>query len=199
MLSQRGPRPARYMKPGIAKGSLFAILLRSPWWMSLLAAVAIFAAVRLLTSEIFALCVSLPFIAVSAWAGWRQRRAPSPARVDETLAALRALTSDEFSAALQEAYRRDGYHVGSLAGPEADLELTKGARVALLACRRWRVARTGVEPLRALHAACRAREAHECIYLAAGEITDTARRYAAENNIRLVEGAELAGLLPRRR
>jgi len=56
---------------------------------------------------------------------------------------------------------------------------------------------TGVDPLRDLYDAKRAREAHECIYIAADEITDGARAFALEKNIRLIHGAELAKLLPR--
>ena len=36
--------------------------------------------------------------------------------------------------------------------------------------------------------------AHELIYVAAGAITAQARAFAEENRIRLVHGAELAGL-----
>ena len=61
---------------------------------------------------------------------------------------------------------------------------------------RWKVARTGVEPLRELHAAMIARDAQACIYVAAGEVTDTARAFAEKENIRLVHDAELAKMFP---
>ncbi len=102
---------------------------------------------------------------------------------------------DEFSAALEDAFRRDGYAVSRLNIAGADLELTRSGRVSLVGCKRWKVARTGVEPLRELDAAKQAREAHECIYVAADEITDNARAFAAEKNIRLLHDAELANLL----
>ena len=84
-----------------------------------------------------------------------------------------------------------------MSGAQADLELAKGGVKSLVACRRWKATRTGIEPLRELHAAARARGAGECIYVAAGEITDTARAFAAQNGIRVLQGAELARLLPR--
>jgi restriction system protein len=59
------------------------------------------------------------------------------------------------------------------------------------------VARTGVEPLRDLKAAKDLREAHDCVYITIGEITDNARQFALENRILMVGGAELARLLPR--
>ena len=184
------------MKFEMAKNSLFAILLRSPWWISLLVAAGIFLAARMVLPELYAFFVPLPFMVIAAYAGWQQLRAPSEARVSATLDAIRAMSWDEFSAAVENAFRRDGYAVARFSGEEADFELTKAGRTSLLACKRWKAARTGVEPLRELHAAMRARNAHECIYIAAGEISDNARTLATERNIQLVHGAELARLLP---
>jgi len=181
------------------KNSLFAVLLRSPWWISIAVAAAIFVLAKSLLPEVYALYgifASLPFIVIGCVAGWQQLRAPSAARIDAALESLRALSWDEFSAALDAAYRREGYSVSRANIAGADLELTKSGRVCLVACKRWKVARAGVEPLRELDAARNAREAHECIYLAAGGITDNALAFAAEKNIRLLHGAELAKLLP---
>jgi restriction system protein len=75
--------------------------------------------------------------------------------------------------------------------------MTKAGRTALVACKRWKVARTGVEPLRELVGAKEAREANDCIYVATGEVTDGARKFAAQNRIRLIGGVELAKMMPR--
>jgi restriction system protein len=181
------------------QNSLFAVLLRSPWWVSLLVAVAAgvasrFVLVKFDMPEPYAVFVALPFIVIGCVAGWQQLRAPSAERVATTLEALRALSWHEFSAALEEAFRRDGYSVSRLNIDGADLELTKSGRVSLVGGKRWKVARAGVEPLRELDAARQAREAHECIYVAAGDITDNARAFATENNIRLLHDAELVKL-----
>jgi restriction system protein len=183
------------------ENSLFAVLLRSPWWISLLVAAATgvasrFVLVKFDMPELYALFVALPFLVIGSVAAWKQLRAPSAERVAATLESLRALSWQEISAALEEAFRRDGYAVSRLKQPGADLELTRGARVSVVSCKRWKVARTGVEPLRELEATRDAREAHEGIYVAGGDITENARAYAAENKIRLLEGAELAELLP---
>ena len=185
------------MKFQMSENSLFAVLLRSPWWISGCVAAAIFAALRLVLPDLYAFFGALPFVVITAVAGWQQLRAPSAARVAELLGAIRAMTWDDFSDALENALRRDGYRVSRLEGAEADFELTRAGRISLLACRRWKVARTGIEPLRALDAARRASDAHECIYVAAGEFTENARAFAAENSIRLIQDAELAKLLPR--
>ncbi len=181
----------------LANDSLFAILLRLPWWISIVIAAGIVAAARLVVPEVYAFFGALPFIVIGGVAGWRQLRAPSAARVAGTLEAVRAMSWGDFSGALADALRNDGYTVSRLAGAAADFELAKAGRISLLACKRWKAARTGVDPLRELYEATLAREAHECMYVAAGEITDGARAFALERNIRVIHGAELAKLLPR--
>lgn len=188
------------MKLEMSKDSLFAVLLRSSWWISFAIAAALYGAGRFWLPEAYAFLaffIPLPFAVIAAYTFWQQLRAPSAARVADTLEAVRAMSWDDFSAALEHGFGREGYAVARLDGTQADLELTKAWRITLVGAKRWKVSRTGVEPLRALHAAKIAREAHECIYVAAGAITDNARAFAAEKNIRLVHGAELVKLLPR--
>jgi restriction system protein len=183
------------MKFEVNKNSLFAVLLRSPWWISFVIAAGIAAAARLVLPEIYAFFIALPFVVIGSHVAWKQLRAPSAVKVAQSLEALRAKPWDEFAAALESAFRRDGYTVSRLDGREGDFELTKAGRVSLVSCKRWKVARTGIEPLRELHAARRRREAHDCVYVAAGEVTDNALTFSAQNNIRLLHGAELAKLL----
>ena len=128
------------------ENSLFAVLLRSPWWISLLVAVATAAASRFMLArfdmpELYAIFVAMPFLVIGSVAAWQQLRAPSAARIAGTLESLRALSWDEFSAALEDAFRREGYAVNRLATAGADLELTKAGRVSLVGGKRWKVAR----------------------------------------------------------
>ena len=183
------------MKFEMHKNSLFAVLLRSPWWVSLAVAAGVVAALRLVLPELYAFFAAAPFIVIAACAAWRQLRAPSPTKVARSLEALRAKPWDEFAAALEAAFRRDGYSVKRLDGRDADFELERSGRVSLVSCKRWKVARTGIEPLRELQAARRRREAHDCIHVAAGEVTEGAIAFSAQNGIRLLRGAELAKLL----
>lgn len=187
------------MKFPMAKNSLFAILLRSPWWISIAIAVGIAAVASLFVPAVYAFFAVLPFWVIGGVAGWRQLRSPSAARVARTLETVRGMSWSDFSSAMEDAFRRDGYAVNRLAGAAADFEITKAGRVSLVGCKRWKVARAGVDPLRELYAAKREREAHECIFVATGEISDTALAFAGEKNIRLVHGAELAKLLPKRK
>jgi len=182
----------------VNKNSLFAILLRSPWWISLAVAMGLFALARALLPDPYtpySIFVALPFFGIATWAGIQQLRAPSAAKIAAALEALRGQSWDEFSKTVDAAFRRDGYTVARIDLAGADFELTKGPRVSVVACKRWKAARTGVEPLRELAAVREAREAHESIYVALGEVSDTARAFAAEKRIRLLQGAELAALL----
>jgi restriction system protein len=177
------------------ENSLFSILLRSPWWASGLLAVAVGAGLRFFLPLEFAVFAAVPFAAICLYVGWRQLRVPSAARTAAGLERLRAMPWEEFARALEEAWRRQGYAVKALGAPQADFELARDARTTLVACKRWKATRTGIEPLRELEEAGRARGAHECLYVAAGEITEQARELAARKRIRLMEGAELVSLL----
>ena len=188
------------MKLKMHENSLFAVLLRAPWWVALLVTFGIFGVARMLLPDKYAAYstfLALPTAVIAVVAAWRQFRAPSAARVEAALERLRAMSWEAFAAALEEGFQREGYAVKRISGA-ADFELEKGGRVSLAAAKRWKASRTGVEPLRELHSAGEAPHladgAAACLYLCVGDITDTARSLAAEKKIRLVEGLELAKL-----
>jgi restriction system protein len=181
--------------------SLFAVLLRSQWWISFAVAAGIFMLAKLLIPDkyvIYAFAVPLPFVVIGCIAAWRQFQAPSASRIAETAEAARAMSFADFSAAVEQAYRAQGFTVTRFNGSAADLQLTNNyGRVTLVSCKRWKAARTGVEPLRELFDAKEALEAFECVYVVAGEVTENALKFAAAKRIRLVSGAALVTLLPR--
>jgi restriction system protein len=181
--------------------SLFAVLLRSAWWVSLLVAAVTAALARWILEKfdlhpLYAIFVAAPFLVISGVAFWRQMRVPSARHIAATLEGLRALPAEDFAARLEAAYRRDGYDVKRITGA-ADFELEKSGRMTLVAFKRWKAVRTGIEPLRELDALRQKRDAASAIYIAAGEVTGTARSFATANNIRLLQPGELAALLPR--
>jgi restriction system protein len=178
------------------ENSLFAVLLRSPWWLSAIVAAAIFGVLRVWLPWGYAFFAGLPFIVISAHVAWKQLRSPGAGRIAKTLERLRAQSWEDFSHAMEEAYRREGYSVSRLDDVRADFELVQGARHTVVACKRWKAMRTGVEPLRELVAAREAREAHHCVYVATGEVTEQARAFAANKQVKLLSGPELAILLP---
>jgi restriction system protein len=112
--------------------------------------------------------------------------------VAETLAQAAALSSRDFADTLAAAYTAQGFTVTRLNSPAADLQLAKAGRTTLVACKRWKAASHGIEPLRELAAAP---GADQRIYASLVPVTDKARAFAQAQGIGLLADAELARLL----
>ena len=179
----------------LPENSLFAILLRARWWVSVMAGLIIFFFVRAFAPVGYAIFAAVPFWGIAAYAAWKQLRRLSAKQIAAVLEKARALPAEQFLASLEEGFRRGGYTVARTTGAPADLELNHEGRLTLVVCRRWKAVRTGVDPLREFEFSTAERAAFGRIYVAGGEITDQARAFAAEKNIRLVEGEDLARLL----
>ena len=179
----------------MSEKSLFAVLLRSPWWISFALAVAVGIAGFMLLPDRFKVvgAVSgIPFFVISAMAFWRQMRAPNPARIEATLQALAALSSRDFLHALEAGYRAEGYSVARIGLDGADLSISKAGRTSLVSCKRWKAATHGVEPLRELNNEITKLDANQGIYVAVNPLSDAAITYASKNSIRLLPGTTLA-------
>ena len=187
----------------MSQNSLFAILLRSPWWISFVVAGLMGVGASVLLPDPYKLLGalgSLPLVGVGCVAAWRQLRAPSAAQADGALAAAVNQPWREFAATLQSAWQAGGTQVELLPGPGADLRLTQGGRVTLVCARRWKAATHGAEPLRQLASAMQAEGAAGGIYvLAQGALSDSARLLARDHGIVVLQGAALAQLLLRAR
>jgi restriction system protein len=189
-LDERNP-----LKLKMAENSLFAILLRSPWWASLGIAVALALLMRLLLPADYAVAGmlgSFPFVVIAAIAAWKQLRAPSASQLAQTLERLQAMNSREFADAIEAAFRAQGHEVTRLNQPGADLELMLRHRRTVVAFKRWKAASIGVEPLRELRAACERLQAAAGIYVHGGVPSDKALDYARQNQLRLMPVTELA-------
>ena len=195
------------MKFKMSERSLFAVLLRSAWWISALLAVAVgLTAAALLPSE-FKLAGGLsgfPFAVIGVMAAWRQWRLPSPARVAATAEAVQALAWPAFAELLTQAFQRDGYTVQRAKSDAFDFHLSRAGSVRLVAARRWKSQSTGLAPLKALQAA-RAAEAEasgvaersvDALLISLGELTDNARPYAQSQAITVWRAADLTQVLP---
>lgn len=185
------------MQLKMAPNSLFAILLRSSWWISLAIALALVAASRaLLPTEYwpFGAMGGLPFIAIALIALVKQLRKPGGRRVEATVQAVRAMSWRDFSQALEDAFTRDGFAVQRIDGA-ADFAVTRAGRTALVAARRWKAARHGEEALSALHAQMRASDASECTYIALGQLSENAQRLARAKSVQVMQEEGLAQLL----
>ena len=186
------------MQLKMAKNSLFAILLRKPWWLSIgIAALIGLVAAALLPRDYRAIGAlsGLPFIIVGVVAAYRQRLLPSAARVTQTVEAVSAMNWPAFSKLLEPAFERDGFSVQAFKGEAADFELERKGRVMLVSARRWKSARIGIEVLRQLQATRESAEAPDALCIALGDLSDTARAYSIEQRIAVWQGAELAQAL----
>lgn len=179
--------------------SLFAVLLRSRWWVSLLVAAAMtLAALALFPRHIapFAALGSLPVWVVFCMAAWRQARSPSPAQVQQALEIAANQPWKDFADTLARAWQAEGYAVQASSVAAYDLRLEKGGQSALVSARRWKAASHGVEPLRALQAARDADErAQAAIYVALQPLSDNARLFARDQGVTVLAGDALAALL----
>lgn len=182
----------------MASNSLFAVLLRSPWWISIaIAAVLALVATALLPADYRAAGVlsTLPFVVIGIMAARRQWRLPSKAEVARTTQAVSAMAWPAFAQRLEETFRRDGFAVQRLSTPAADFEIERQGRRMLVCARRWKSARIGLEVLRALQAAREAGDVSDALCICLGELTDNARPFAAEHRITIWQSTELAQAL----
>ncbi|WP_296542033.1 restriction endonuclease [Rhodoferax sp.] len=182
----------------MSDNSLFAILLRSPWWISL----AIVAVISLLSAALlperyvaFGVMGAFPFLVIGVMAARKQWHAPSAARVADMLARSGAMSWRDFSALVGQIYVEQGYAVTRLNNQAADFLLIKGAQRTLVSCKRWKAAVHGVEALRELVAAKEAHEAQQCIYLSLSPVSDTAQRFAKTQGVTLLAGQALGRFL----
>ncbi len=186
------------MKFKMSDKSLFAILLRSPWWISFsIVVVFILASNALLPKDFVAYGVigGFPFLVIACIAAWRQWKLPSAATLASTLSAVQAMSWGEFSSRLEQGFVRQGYTVSQLSGAGADLMLTRSGRTTLVACKRWKAATLGVEPLRELVKQRDTLQAQACLLISLGQLSENARSYAAEQGIRSLDLPELTRLV----
>lgn len=186
----------------MAKNSLFGVLLRSPWWMSLAIAAALaLLAVAWLPApyRLAGVLSTLPFVVIGGLAARRQWLLPSAAQVAQTTEAIRTMAWPAFEQRLEDAFRRDGYTVQRGTAAPVDFALERQGRRMLVSARRWKSARIGLELLRALQAAREAGDASDALCICLGELTDNARPFAAEHRITVWQSAELAQALHGRR
>lgn len=183
----------------MAEKSLFAVLLRSPWWVSFLVVGVIALAAGALLPHQYAYVGAvgtLPIFVVGCIAAWRQLRAPSPARVEEMLGAVNSMPWRNFADTLQAIWVRDGCTVERPKAGPADLRVAKGGQVTLVSARRWKAATHGTEPLRELHAAMQNEGAATGIYMMTqGQLSDNARLFARDNGITVMQGPAVAAFL----
>jgi len=185
----------------MAQNSIFSILLRSSWWISAAIALALIgaaAAVEHPSVSAVLLFAAVPFTVIAAIAAWKQRHRPARAKVEQTAAAVQTMSWSQFANTLEQAFRNDGCEVKRLNHSNADFELQRKNRIAIVSAKRWKASRVGVQTLLELTAVRETRNAHEAIYVTLGEVSEPAAQYAKANHIQFITVNELARLLPKR-
>ncbi len=184
------------------ENSVFAVLLRSPWWVSAGVAIIFIALAGAFMPPQYApfgMLSAMPFVVIAGMVLWRNRNAPDPKRVDAALAQAANQPWRAFAAALEKAFTAQGYAVTQLSGGPAsggaDLRLERRERVILVSAKRYKAATHGAEPLRELAAAVDKASADQGVYISLGEVTDQAASFAKEQEIELVSGQRLGALL----
>ena len=186
------------MKLKMSENSLFAILLRSPWWVSfgLVAAFALASRAFLPAPYVaYGVMGGFPFLIIGIMAARRQWRTPSPKQIAEVLSQAAAMSWRDFSRVIEQGYARHGHAVTLLNQPAADFRLIKDGRITLVSCKRWKAASQGIDALRDLMAAKEAQGAHQITFISLGKLTDSASRFAKQYGIHVMEEEELARLL----
>lgn len=178
----------------MAKDTLFNILSRQPWWVTLLVAFVLFWVGYAIFPPVAPFLV-VPFVLLAGYIGFVQWRKGVPGNVEECLTELRAMSWDAFSAAVTDAYRKLGYTVLSAAGAGYDFKLVRDGSTTLLQCRRWKVNQVGEGPVRELARAVDREEAARGICLSAGHFSAPALKIAATEPLTLVSGAALTELV----
>lgn len=186
------------MKFKMPEKSLFATLLRAPWWVSfvVMSAVALVAGALLPADyKTAGMLGAFPFFVIGVMAAWRQRNALSSARIEELMVQARAMGWREFSAVVETALRKQGFAVRPLSNGPADFEIEKNGRITLVSAKRWKAASVGAEPLRELLAAVESQEAFSCSCMSLGTFSPAAVALARQHPIQLLGSVEIAQLV----
>jgi restriction system protein len=140
----------------------------------------------------------LPFGLIAILAAVKQWGLPSAAQVAQAQQALATLSWPAFAQMLEQGLQRDGYAVQRVNSAGVDFKLKREGRSTLVSARRWKSARSGLDALRPLQAACDAGdsgETPEAIYISLAPLSDNAQPFAAEHGITVWRAAELARVL----
>ncbi len=178
------------MKFKMAPNSLFAILLRNPWWISfLIAAVISFICAALLPKNlvVFGVMGTFPFLVTGFVALKRQWNAPTAAALQAEAVRLAGLPWRDFSKELEAKFLRQGYAVERLSGAKgadaADFLLDKAGQTTLVSAKRYKAASHGIEVLQALVALQEAKGADKAVYVCLGSLSEQAEQYARDKGV----------------
>ena len=186
------------MKFKMSEKSLFAALLRAPWWVSFLVMFGVALVAGALLPEAYKIAGMLgafPFFVIGVMAAWRQRNAISASRIEELVEQARRMGWRDFSVLVEEALRQQGFVVTRVNDGPADFEIEKNGRITLVSAKRWKAATVGAEHLRELLAARESRDAFSCSCMSLGVFSQAAIDLANSSPIQLLGSANIAQLM----
>ncbi|WP_312260439.1 restriction endonuclease [Limnohabitans sp.] len=186
------------MKFKMSEKSLFAALLRAPWWVSFLVMLAVALVAGALLPDAYktaGMLGAFPFLVIGVMAAWRQRNAISASRIQELLEQARDMGWRDFSVLVEEALRQQGFVVARLTDGPADFQIEKNGRVTLVSAKRWKAATVGAEHLRELLAARKSRDAFSCTCMSLGIFSQAAIDLANNSPMQLLGSANIAQLM----
>ena len=186
------------MKFKMSEKSLFAALLRAPWWVSFLVMLAVALVAGALLPDAYktaGMLGAFPFLVIGVMAAWRQRNAISASRIQELLEQARDMGWRDFSVLVEEALRQQGFVVARLTDGPADFQIEKNGRVTLVSAKRWKAATVGAEHLRELLAARESRDAFSCTCMSLGIVSQAAIDLANNSPMHLLGSANIAQLM----
>jgi len=179
----------------MAEGSLFAVLLRSSWWISVCIAIALIALSLAIADARFlvlGVASSLPFLGIAAYAGYQQYQRPSQQRIQEVAAEARTMRAEQLAEKIAASYIEKRFDSKAFKGGEANLELSRGHQRILLNSKRFKVADTGIDSLKKLVEAGELVGATGYLHVALGTVSTAAIDFANDNNIEIIQAERLA-------
>lgn len=179
----------------MAENSLFVVLLRSPWWYSvLIGLVFITLSLALLDGKyaFLGFFTASPFLGIAAFSGYKQSLKPSRNRILEVDSQARKMSATQIADKIADSYIAERFDADPFEGKAAERVLTRGRHKILLCSKRFKVGNTGIEPLKQLVVAGKKVEATGYLNVTLGEISAAALEYAEQNNIELIQAHRLA-------
>jgi restriction system protein len=186
------------MKFKMSEKSLFAALLRSPWWVSFLVMLAVALVAGALLPDAYktaGMLGAFPFLVIGVMAAWRQRGAISASRIDELVVQARSMGWRDFSILVEDALHQQGFVVSRLASGPADFAIEKNGRTTLVSAKRWKAATVGAEHLRELLAERESQQAFSCTCMSLGTFSQAALDLAHQSPMQLLGPANIAQLM----
>jgi restriction system protein len=186
------------MKFKMSEKSLFATLLRSPWWVSFLVMLAVALVAGALLPEDYkipGMLGAFPFFVIGVMAAWRQRNAIGTDRINTLVEEARQMGWRDFSILVEEGLRSQGFEVSRLEQGPADFQIRKNGKTTLVSAKRWKAATLGAEHLRDMLAARENMEAFSCSCMCLGTFSRTALDLADKTPMQLLGPSSIAQLM----